>query len=383
MWDVTTGTLLRSLPGHGESAHAVAFSPSGDLLATAGTDGRVKLWDVTTGRHLRDADGHRGRVWGLSFSPDGREVASAGGDQTVRVWDAATENERRKFAGLRGGVYAVEYHPAGHTLAVAADNTVLLLDAQTGRKVGRVGTSRLAVTWFAFSTDGRILAYRDGRTVRLWEVASGSDRLSLASPADPAGLAFTPDGRSLVVAVGSVATVWEVRKQVRPAGASDPNVLWTQLSGADAGLAFRAVEALAADPQRSVPLLRDRLHAVKDLSARIETLVAHLDDDVFELRERASRELEEIGSDAAAALRRAAKVNPSPEVRARAKRVLRGLPLSPEQPKIDQIRAVEVLERIGTPEARDVLTVLAGRESDSPLMHEAAAAMVRLRKANP
>ena len=379
LFDTATGAGRAALPGHGESANAVAFSPSGDILATAGTDGRVRLWDATTCKHLRDADGHRGRAWGLSFSPDGKELASAGGDQTVRVWSVADGAEVRKFAGLRGGAYAVEFHTTGETIAVAAHNTVLVLDARTGREISRPATPRVAVTWFAFSPDGRSLAYRDGSTLRLWEVASGADRLTLPRPAEPSALAFTPDCRGLVSAGGDGAAVWDVRKLVRPLPA-DAKALWANLGGADAGLAFRAVVALANDPARGVPLLRDRLHAVENLSARIAALVAQLDNDSFDVRESATVELGEIGPDAAPALRAAAKQHPSAEVRARAGRLVSrsGAALS-----LAHARAVEAIELAATPDARAALAALAARELDTPLKREAAAALARIRSVKP
>src|SRR5262249_42100534 len=156
-----------------------------------------------------------------------------------RVWDSATGTEIRRFGGLRGGAYAVEYHPGGQTLAVAADNTVLLLDARSGRELSRIGTPRTAVTWFALAPDGRSIPYRDGKSVRLWEVASGSDRLALDLPAEAAGLAFAPDGRSLVAAAGDGATVWDLRREIRPLPTADPGTLWAHLAGADAAVAFR------------------------------------------------------------------------------------------------------------------------------------------------
>jgi len=385
VWDAATGTLRHTLTGHGDSAQAVAFSPDGALLATAGEDGLVRLWDAATGRSLRDLDGHRGRVWGLCFSPDGRELASASGDKFVRIWNPTTGAETRRFGELRGGVYAVEYHPDGRALAVAADNTVLLLDARTGREIGRVGTARTAVTWFAFSPDGRTLAYRNERTVRLWEVSSGADRLTIDLPAEPAAVAFGPGGRTLVVASGDGADVYELRRHVRPLPSGEPGTLWAHLAGADAGLALRAIDALVADPARGVPLVRDRLHAVPEFRTRLEALIGQLGDDAFEVRERASRELGTIGVDAAPALRRALATDPSPEVRQRAEQLLKRLPTSLEHTHASpaHARAIEVLEKANTPEARAALTALAAREQDSPLKREAAAALARLRGHKP
>lgn len=379
VWDATTGVLRHTLAGHGESAQAVAFSPDGTMLATAGEDGTVRLWDAASGKSLRDLDGHRGRVWGLSFSSDGRELASAGGDQTIRVWNPTSGTELRTFGGLRGGAYAVEFHPTGHTLAVAADNTVLLLDARAGRELGRLGTTKTAVTWFAFAPDGRSLAYRDGRSVRLWEVASGADRLTLDLPAEPAAVAFGPGGRSLVVAHGDGADVWELGKLVRPLPNATAEALWSHLSGADAGVAFRAVEQLAAEPAKAVPLLKDKLSAVADFRARVDALVTQLGDDDFPVRERASRDLAAIGPDAAPALRRAVADSPSAEVRTRAGRLLQRIPDAGSRPTPTEARAVEALEKAATADARDVLSALAGRELDSPLKREAAAALARLR----
>jgi WD40 repeat protein len=365
VWEVATGKQLFRLGGHAHAVLSVAYSPDGRLLATVGgatsgvQPGTVKLWDAATGREQRTLPGHPENVYAVAFSPDSRRLATGAGQArnspkpgAVKVWEVSTGQEVAEFGGYGGPVFAVTYSPDGRRLATAGGDKVIRVRDPYG---------------------GLVLAEWPAHTGTIFS------------------LAFTPDGRQLVSAgQDRVVKVWDAPDRVRAAPPADAprstreaRVLAADLAGSDAACAYRALVALAAVPDLAVAAARDRLRPVADPTSaerdRATDWVRNLDHPDFRVRERASRALAAAGEAALEVLRAGLRTDPSPETRERLERLLAALADHP--PTADEVavgRALELLERVGTGEARTELRALAAGYPEAQLTREAAAALRRL-----
>jgi len=212
--DAKTGVWLRTLEGHGSWVMSVAFSPDGELLASGFWDGTVKLWEVGTGRCLRTLEGHGSRVNSVAFAPDGERLASGSEDKTVKLWDVAAGRCLRTLEGHRQPVMSVAFSPDGELLASGSwDSTVKLWEVVTGRCLRTLEGHHGPVTSVAFSPDSERLASGSlDNTVKLWEVATGRCLRTLEGHGSGVNsVAFAPDGQLLASGSwDSTVKLWEV-----------------------------------------------------------------------------------------------------------------------------------------------------------------------------
>jgi WD40 repeat protein len=394
--DLVTQQEIRPFADKIRTPDAVALSPDGRTLASASWGGHaIQLWDTATGAEgilirLPLSNPNISGAVPLVFTRDGKILISGSADRLTKViyfWDVATGKELHK---IERPVSHLALSTNGRLLATTADDKIIRLwDVATRQERASLAADARRL---AFSPDDRLLAYggTDGR-IHLWEIAAGQERCSFPGHQPGGGergafalgvsaLAFTPDGRTLISGGGDTTLLlWDVYpRPQRPAKALDD--LWTDLR-ANGPEAFAALGQLIAQGDAACSLLESKVPVAAACDReRLRKWIADLDSDQFAVRQRATQELEALNESAVPELRKALAAQPSVEARRRLEDVRRRLESSPSAEGLRSLRAVEALERIGTPKAQVVLQKLAAGAPEARLSQEARASVERLRR---
>jgi WD40 repeat protein len=384
-----------------------ALTPDGQILA-ARVDQAIRFWPMLPSAERARPRLSFGLVTTVGWSPDGSVLAVAGrigpeGTEGILLWDLVGE---RELCRVRTP-WSSEHHAAdkeGMALAVSPDRKILaagyqsgwvrLWDTATGLSRGefRPTDDATAVpTFLEFSQDGKLLAILPAQGSRLpillFEVATRQEvRQFDGKQGTVRTCTFLPDGLSLATA-GDDTTVllWDVlgtrtaSPRARPPAGDDVDRLGRELGATEAAHAYRALQVLAGTPDQAVAWLREHLRPQPPADHdRIARLISDLGSDRYPTREQATRELLALDTEALPPLRQVLKNAPTLEVRRRIERLLEQLENSLPPDRLRGMRAVQLLEALATPAARDLLKEWAAGPKGGWLTKDAAAAVQRL-----
>jgi WD40 repeat protein len=186
IWNVETMIRAAELPQKSGQVTRAAVSPDGRQLATASSDGHVRLFDLADNRLVREFAVIDDVVWSVAFSPDGKLLASAGSDEVVSLWDIATGERRASLAGHSGGAMEVAFRAVGVTLAVVDRSGQLhLWDVLSERRLAAPIPAHAGASWrLAVEPHGNIFATAgDDGKVRTWDVLSAERACEIGTPA--------------------------------------------------------------------------------------------------------------------------------------------------------------------------------------------------------
>jgi WD40 repeat protein len=197
---------------------SVNFHPKKNILATAGSDGTVKIWDfqghrLKTAPDFTNPEINNSKVESVRFSREGNIIAIVGENSKAGLWKTS-ENKLIELKGHQGTVYGVGFSPNDKEVVTAGDDGTIRRWDLSGNPLGEaINTYQGSIKNISFSEDGKILATAGyAGTVKLW-TTSGQ---LLADFKEHEGIVrsvnFRKDGKYLVTAGDDgTAIVWNIK----------------------------------------------------------------------------------------------------------------------------------------------------------------------------
>jgi len=221
LWDVASGSEIRTFAGHTSEITAVAVSSSGGMVVSGDEKGIIKLWDTRTGQTIRDMSltGTDMKIWHLSFSPEGRLFSALSSNRVLTVWEVSTGQSVKTVGKIRASFFT----SPGETYAATDGITYQqysIVELSSGSEVGTFRNEKSFIDGMSFSQDGRygLFMSKDYQTKRiLYELFDRSAKSSVVSWSMDEGRGFyqvvlSPDGsKALSVGIGGIK-LWDAMK---------------------------------------------------------------------------------------------------------------------------------------------------------------------------
>jgi WD40 repeat protein len=406
--DPHTHKVVRILERTEKTNSATCFSPDGKLFFARMNNQGGCVWDVASGKLVTTPlfDKIEGSIEGFQFAPNGRLVAVGTASLPLHLLDARSGQvvwiaDRVGFQGRNHAFSPDSRLLAGGQLNV---NELCLFDAPTGKVLAQLkwqqdqtlipglpfpqpDPNRLAgVACVAFAPDGRtFLAACADRRLVVVETATWQMRFRFDTNHQWGQLVVLHHGFLVATSTLAQGTPLQLWDRMNPALAKE-KVTEAQLQQSlpalespDAAAAWAVMRRLSTNPTEALPVLRRAVKPVPPADEKTLTGFLHaLDDNDFDVRERAEQRLKELGSVAQAALLAAVKTDLSPDTRKRVQDLLAHHQDRANPVRLRALRATEVLEYLASDEARKLLEEWRAGAAGAYLTDEATASMSRL-----
>ncbi|MGA7161087.1 MAG: WD40 repeat domain-containing protein, partial [Bacteroidota bacterium] len=200
IWDLSTGSEVRTLDAGGRPKSCVAFSPDGKTLAV-GSRNDITLWDVSTWSLLFAFAEPLYVATSLLFTPDNNQIVSGDRSGKINVWNASDGKLTSSFKAFAYNVEGLALDTSG-TIVVAGGmgDSLTAWNIKTGKKVYSVRAHHNGITGIAISPDGSTVATAgiyEYSEPRLWDVYTGGKKKTLEKVNSRGHVAFSKDGRFL------------------------------------------------------------------------------------------------------------------------------------------------------------------------------------------
>ncbi len=367
------------------------YAANGEWLAMRAPNGEISLRESESGREIKTLRPENRNVGYqlLRMSPDTRWLTAIDNVRMAWTWEV-TDGRLLPAFGPLPIVAPLAFSPDGRLLLAIEPSAFLLWETSSGRVRARVprAPNTPYIASLAVSRDHRLLFAGNGQgELMLYDVLEKNEVRRIAAHKGPINhIIFPPSGnRFLTVGGDGTVLAWDAdqlaaRLPVKPLPAENVREWMTDLSSLDGEKAAASVRLLAAHPDATMKLLRTLAKPPADETVkRIADLIQQLDHPRFKVREDATKELGRYGVEAKKALEDAVKKAPSEDARVRMENLLKriqGGAVSAES--LRELRLIEVLERIGMNEARELVAAMS--KADIPAAREAKAVLERWRK---
>ena len=221
VWNTSTWSLIGEITRHADAIRRLAYSPDGELLATASRDNSIGIWETKSFSNVALLKGHSGIVNCVDFAPNGRQLLSASQDYTVVIWNVSdlVQSNRRNVPVPQPGQVELT-----NNVGIACDeNRVFEFDPLTGQELSVLHDGESDVLSIDANASG-MLAVGEGTSIFVYK---NRERIAMLSASDSiSSLALAENGMAIAygcangrVGVGDLSSETVIESASRHVGA--------------------------------------------------------------------------------------------------------------------------------------------------------------------